>query len=49
MLTAERWLQDLHSGRFFGTPGVVIVDVASLLMLILAGTGLMLWWRSNRG
>jgi hypothetical protein len=49
MLTAERWLQDLHSGRFFGTPGVIIVDVASLLMLILAGTGIVLWWRSRRG
>jgi hypothetical protein len=48
MLTAERWLQDLHSGRFFGTPGVIIVDAASLLMLILAGTGIVLWWRSRR-
>ncbi|NIP14716.1 MAG: hypothetical protein GWM88_08305 [Pseudomonadales bacterium] len=48
MLTLERWLQDLHSGRFFGTPGVVVVDVASLLMLILAGTGIALWLRSRR-
>ena len=49
MLTVERWLQDLHGGRFFGTPGVIVVDVASLLMLILAGTGIALWWRSRRG
>lgn len=49
MLTMERWLQDLHSGRFFGAIGVLIIDLASALMLVLAGTGLVLWSRSRRG
>jgi hypothetical protein len=48
MLSIERWLQDLHSGRFFGSVGVVIIDLASLLLLILASTGLILWWRYQR-
>lgn len=48
MLTAERWLQDLHSGRFFGTIGVLVVDLAATLLLILAATGLLLWWRFRR-
>lgn len=45
LLTAERWLQDLHSGRFFGPVGIVVVDLAALALLALAGTGLILWWR----
>ncbi|MCZ6711102.1 MAG: PepSY domain-containing protein [Gammaproteobacteria bacterium] len=49
MLTIERWLQDLHSGRFFGLIGVLIIDLATALLLVLAGTGLLLWWRFRRG
>jgi hypothetical protein len=45
MLTVERWLQDLHSGRFFGPTGIVIIDLSTALLLILAVTGTMLWWR----
>ncbi len=47
MLTWERVLQDLHSGRFFGVVGIVVVDLATLLLLILAATGLVIWWRSR--
>jgi uncharacterized iron-regulated membrane protein len=45
MLTLERVLQDLHSGRFFGWIGMVIVDAASLLLLFLAVSGLVMWAR----
>ena len=45
LLTVERLFQDLHSGRFFGTVGVVLIDIASVLLIFLAFTGLMLWWR----
>lgn len=48
MLPVERWLQDLHSGRFFGPIGIMIVDLASLLMLVLAFTGTVMWWRFRR-
>lgn len=48
MLNLERWLQDLHSGRFFGPAGVVLIDALSVLLLVLAGTGLTLWWRYQR-
>lgn len=39
-LTRERLLLDLHSGRLFGPVGVLVVDLAGLLMLALALTGL---------
>lgn len=48
LLSIERWLQDLHSGRFFGAIGIVVLDIASALLLILAVTGLIIWWRSRR-
>lgn len=38
-LTWERLLLDLHSGRLFGTVGVIVVDVAGILMVFLAITG----------
>ncbi len=39
-LTWERLLQDLHSGRLFGPFGVWMVDLAGVLMVALALTGL---------
>lgn len=38
-LTWERLLLDLHSGRLFGRVGEVVVDIAGLLMVFLAATG----------
>jgi len=43
VLTLERLLLDLHSGRFFGALGVVIVDLAAIAFFVLAATGLWLW------
>ncbi len=45
LLPVERLFQDLHSGRFFGTIGIVLIDISSILLLFLAFTGLALWWR----
>lgn len=48
LLSTERLLQDLHSGRAFGTAGVLVVDLASALLLFLSVSGLIMWWRSPR-
>ncbi|HEY5646171.1 MAG TPA: PepSY domain-containing protein [Pseudomonadales bacterium] len=47
VLTLERLLQDLHSGRAFGSIGVWVVNLASLALMVLAATGLWIWWRSR--
>ena len=45
LITWERLLLDLHSGRLFGTAGVVVVDAAALILMLLAVTGVVLWTR----
>lgn len=47
-ITWERVLLDLHSGRLFGRLGVWIVDLVSLLLIVLAGTGAWLWLLRRR-
>lgn len=42
-LSLERIILDLHSGRFLGTLGVYLVDIAALLFLFLAITGAWMW------
>ena len=39
----ERFLLDLHSGRFLGKYGVYVIDAAGVLILILSITGIILW------
>lgn len=36
----ERFLLDLHSGRLFDLPGVLVMDLAAVFMIILALTGI---------
>lgn len=48
ILPWERVLLDLHSGRFFGTHGIWIMDGAALFMLFLAGSGTLIWLRRKR-
>ena len=47
-LSMERVLLDLHSGRLFGAYGVMLMDAAALLMLLLAVTGVWHWARRKR-
>ena len=44
----ERVLLDLHSGRIFGTVGIVIYDLLALTLGFLAISGLVLWFRGRR-
>jgi hypothetical protein len=44
-LTLERILLDLHSGRILGNAGVLLVDAAAVLFLLLAISGIWLWSR----
>ncbi len=47
-LSWERVLLDLHTGRFWGTAGVWIIDISAGIFLLLAGSGFMIWWRKKR-
>lgn len=44
-LSMTRVLRDIHTGRFFGSIGVFIVDLAGIALLLLAGTGLYNVWK----
>lgn len=48
ILPWERVLLDVHSGRFFGPYGVWIMDGAALLVLFLAGSGVLIWLKRKR-
>jgi hypothetical protein len=43
ILPLERVLLDLHSGRLFGTAGVIIVDISGIFLIILALSGCAIW------
>lgn len=47
-LSWERWLQDLHSGRFFGRIGVWIMSFAAIAFIALAVTGCVVWFTTLR-
>lgn len=40
----ERVLQDLHSGRFFGSWGPWLMDGVAIVFMVLAVTGIYYWW-----
>ena len=46
-LNWQRLLQDLHAGRVFGWAGQLVMDLAALLLVILALTGVVIWSRSR--
>jgi len=43
VLPIERVLLDIHSGRFFGFIGVILVDLSGILLIILALSGCAIW------
>lgn len=44
----QRLMQDLHSGRWFGGWGVWVMDIAAVILLLLAVSGLWMWWGKRR-
>ncbi len=48
-VTVERVLLDLHSGKLFGLPGTLFMDLVALCMIILGISGLILSSRNRRG
>jgi hypothetical protein len=47
-LSLEQLLLDSHSGRIFGSAGVIIYDIIALAVGFLAISGLVLWLRGRR-
>lgn len=58
IISLETVLLDLHSGRIFGHYGVLLFDAVGLILIFLAGTGIIIWlkqrhpkkhwWQRNR-
>ena len=47
-LSLQRLLLDFHSGRIFGSIGIIVYDLLALAVGFLAISGLVLWLRSRR-
>ena len=47
IITLERVVIDIHSGRFFGLSGVVITDLAAIAILFLAFSGVYTWFKKR--
>jgi len=47
-LSLERVLLDLHSGRIFGSVGILVYDLLALAVAFLAISGLIFWLRGRR-
>ncbi len=45
LVSWERILLDIHSGRIFGSLGVILVDVMAILFLLMAISGIWIWSR----
>lgn len=44
----QKIMQDLHSGRFFGDVGVFVIDVAAIILLMLALSGFWIWYSRRK-
>lgn len=43
----ERFFLDIHSGRIFGSLGVLIVDLSAILLIVLVVSGVWLWSKNS--
>jgi hypothetical protein len=47
IISLETLLLDIHSGRFFGSYGALFFDVVGIILLFLAFTGVIIWFRQR--
>ena len=47
-LTLDRVILDIHTGRFFGDVGRIVMDVVALTMLLFSFTGVCLWFGRSK-
>jgi hypothetical protein len=47
-LSFERIVLDLHSGRIFGRAGIWLGDIAAIMFILLAMTGIWMWFKTRR-
>ncbi len=47
-LSLEQFLLDIHSGRIFGTAGILVYDLLAVIVAFMAISGLILWVRGRR-
>jgi hypothetical protein len=47
-LPASRILLDIHTGRFFGAIGTWIMALATILLILLSITGLIMWTKTDQ-
>ena len=45
LISWERLLLDIHSGRVLGSLGIVLVDLMALLFMLMAASGVWIWSR----
>jgi hypothetical protein len=48
ILTWERVILDIHSGRFFNDIGVLFMDLVAIFLILLSLTGIYIWVRQAR-
>lgn len=48
IISLETLLLDIHSGRFFGSYGVLFFDLVGIVLLFLAFTGIIIWVRQRQ-
>ena len=48
VISWQRLMQDMHSGRWFGSVGIWVVDAAALMLIMLSLSGFWLWWSRQR-
>lgn len=48
MLSWERAIRDIHSGRVLGSWGVWLLDIIAFVFLLLTLSGIWVWWRARQ-